>query len=359
MLNQFIGNMTKKTIKEGNAEIVLYGGKISKKLPVFYNPAMEINRDISVILLNEINKKDMQIALPLSGSGIRALRFLKELKKSKIKNISINDRSEKAINSIKENLILNNIKDKKKIILSNKESDLFFIESTGFDYIDIDPFGNPSPFLDLAIKRLARDGILAVTATDTSALSGTYPKVCRRKYWASPNRDEQMHETGLRILIRKVQLIGVQYEKALTPIFSYSKEHYMRIFFICKKSRKECDNILKSHNFYNKAGPLWTGNIWDKKLTKKISGSKLLKSKEKAELKEFLLKIAKESQISSMGFYDIHRICKENKLDIPKKESILQNIRKKGFKAENTHFLKTAIRSDIDKQTLIRIIKNI
>ncbi|MCU0373510.1 MAG: ATP-binding protein, partial [Ignavibacteria bacterium] len=42
----------------------------------------------------------------------------------------------------------------------------------GFDYIDIDPFGSPCPFLDAAIKRLSRGGILAVTATDTSALAG-------------------------------------------------------------------------------------------------------------------------------------------------------------------------------------------
>ena len=74
--------------------------KISKKLPVFYNPVMKLNRDISILLLNSVSNKDMQIALPLAGSGIRGVRFFQELKKSKIKNISINDY--KSIKDIKQ-----------------------------------------------------------------------------------------------------------------------------------------------------------------------------------------------------------------------------------------------------------------
>ena len=66
-----------------------------------------------------------------------------------------------------------------------------------------------------------------------------------------------MHETGLRILIRKVQLIGMQYEKALFPIFSYLKDHYFRVFFRCIKGKKICDEIAEKHGMLNDAGPLW------------------------------------------------------------------------------------------------------
>ena len=31
--------------------------KISKSLPVFYNPIMKLNRDISILLLNALNNK--------------------------------------------------------------------------------------------------------------------------------------------------------------------------------------------------------------------------------------------------------------------------------------------------------------
>jgi len=38
---------------------------------------MKLNRDIAVLLLNSADKEDMQIALPLAGSGIRGIRFLR------------------------------------------------------------------------------------------------------------------------------------------------------------------------------------------------------------------------------------------------------------------------------------------
>ena len=52
-----------KNIKESSCEIkVPIEKKISKELPVFYNSVMKFNRDVSVLLLNSIGKKDMQIA---------------------------------------------------------------------------------------------------------------------------------------------------------------------------------------------------------------------------------------------------------------------------------------------------------
>ena len=59
--------------------------KISKEMGVFYNPVMSLNRDISVLLLNSLNKNNMQIADPLAATGVRSIRFLKELNKGNIK----------------------------------------------------------------------------------------------------------------------------------------------------------------------------------------------------------------------------------------------------------------------------------
>ena len=322
--------------------------KISKEMPVFYNPVMKSNRDISVLLLNSINKNNLSIADPLAGSGIRSIRFLLELNKNKIKTISINDYSKSSIKSIKENLRLNKIKISKKIIIKNEDANLFLLKSTGFDYIDVDPFGTPNPYLDSAIKRLARDGILAVTATDTAPLCGTYPTACLRKYWAMPLRNELMHEIGLRILIRKIQLIGAQYEKALMPIFSYYKEHYFRVFLRCEKGKKGVDDIIKQHGMFENAGPLWKGKLWDSKLTDSMT--------KKAE-DRFLSIINEESKIDAIGFYDIHKICKRNKIkQLPKKGLLIEEIRKAGYKAAETHFNPWGVRSDITLNCLLSII---
>ncbi|MFC1801555.1 hypothetical protein ACFLZB_03745 [Nanoarchaeota archaeon] len=352
-----------QTIQEGLAKVKVHTGKISRELPVFYNPLMKTNRDSSILILKSLNKKNLQIALPLAASGVRGIRLLKELPKSTIKNIVFNDLNPKAIKSIKENIKLNKIKSN-KIIIKNQDANLFLLQSKGFDYIDLDPFGSPNPFLNNAIQRLSRTGILAITATDTSALTGTFPRVSQRKYWAQTFKNELMHELGLRILIRKVQLIGMQFDKALTPIFSFYKDHYYRIFFQNKKSKEACDNIVKQHLYflynpktlerktskYNKEdnfiyiGPLWTGQLFEKKLMSKI------KTEDK-----FFQTLKKE--LNLIGFYDLHKIAKVHKTKVPQTEDIIKKIKKLKFKAAPTHFSSTGFKSTIPLKKLISTLK--
>ena len=348
--------MSSKMIQEGEAlTYIPIQKKISKKLPVFYNPIMKTNRDISILLLNAIKRNNLQISLPLSGTGIRGIRFLLELNKDKIKHIYFNDYSDKATALIKKNIKKNKLSTK-NISISTKDANLFILGSKGFDYIDIDPFGTPNPFLDSAMRRLSRKSILAVTATDTSALCGSYPQSCLRKYWAKHQTNPMMHELGLRILIRKAQLVASQYDKALTPIFSYSKDHYMRVFFNCEKSKEATNKILKQHDFFNNYGPLWVGELWDKKLAEDIAKS----SKEDYDLHKFLSIIAQESKISTIGFFNIHKIVKEYKLKtIPKKEELFQKIKSKKYNVSLTHFNPISIRSNIPLKVLIKLIRSI
>jgi tRNA (guanine26-N2/guanine27-N2)-dimethyltransferase len=352
------------TITEGSAKIkISQEKKISRKLEVFYNPVMKLNRDISVLLLNSIEKTAMQIADPLSGTGIRGIRFIKELLPGKLKNISFNDHMTESY--IKDNLRLNGLRENDSTFIFTKDANLFLLESSGFDYIDLDPFGTPNPFIESSIIRLSRDGVLAVTATDTSALSGSFPASCRRKYWAKPMRNELMHEIGIRILIRRVQLTGAIYDKSLMPIFSYSKDHYFRVFFTCSKGREKVDNLLKSHNYflYNKktmemkiskyncldgfdyAGPLFTGNLWDEKLASAMHKNC---DKENKLMHSLLDIIKEEAKIDSVGFYDLQRLANAYGKQVPRLESVL----KEGI-TTRTHFLGWGIRTEIKPEKII------
>ena len=367
-----------KEIIEGNTKIKIFEEeKISKDLPVFYNPLMKLNRDLSILLLNSIENTNMQIGDPMAGTGVRAVRFLTELNEGKIKSLKINDYSEKAVEVIKENIEKNkdNIKTE-NIEITLKDANIFMLESTGFDYLDIDPFGTPNPFLNSAMQRISRDGILAVTATDTASLCGTYPKTCRRLYYAEPLRNDHMHELGLRILIRKIQLIGAQYEKALTPIVSYSKDHYFRVFFRCEKQKTKTDEIIKKHEYFhycNKclkyfvskknyeeckckpmltAGPLYTGSINDEQLLKKMADS----CKDE-KTKKFIELIMYESRIKTVGFIDIHEYSRKYKAEIPRTDSAIQRLKQKGFMAEKTQFDNYGIKTDASIEEFVDAMK--
>ena len=352
---------------------------VHAQMEVFYNPVMKSNRNIAILLLNSVENEQMNIASPLAGSGIRELRFLKELKPGKIQNIFVNDIKENFPKVMAENLKLNNLtkEQKGKLIIHNDDANLFLLNQVKnckegefcgyFDYIDIDPFGSPNPFLASAVARITRNGIIAVTATDTAALTGTYPKVTKRKYWARAVRNYMMHEMGLRILIRKAQLQGVQFDKALIPILAYHKEHYFRIYFKSIKSKEKCDELLKQHQYllfnpktlefkvseFNKEkgfdyfGPLWTGRLFDRKLIAKMS-----KENPFPEEQKFLDLLYQESKKDNTGFYDLHVIAKKYGLETTKIEPVLKKV-----KGVRTQFSPTGIKTKAGVKEIVRVMK--
>lgn len=346
---------------------------VSEEMEVFYNPIMISNRNLSITLLNSIEDNERNVADPLAGSGIRSLRFLKELKKGKIKHLYVNDMNDIFIKIFQNNAKLNKVKlDKKQVSLFNKEANLFMQEQIGFDYIEVDPFGSPNPFLATAVARISRGGIIAITATDTAALTGTYPSVTKRKYWATTSKNYLMHEIGLRILIRRIQLQGTQFDKALVPILAYHKDHYFRVYVQNQKGKENCDEVLKQHQYllfcpkclnfknsvYNKEtcscgqefnfhGPLWVGKLSDvDMLERMVSENKF------TEEQRFLELLWEENKINAVGFYDLHEISSLLKVNPPRMELALTKL-----KAVRSSFSEHGIKCEKTLKEVIPFVK--
>ncbi|MFT4311021.1 MAG: hypothetical protein ACMXX7_00150 [Candidatus Woesearchaeota archaeon] len=304
----------------------------SKEMDVFYNPLMKHNRDVSISVISKI--KPLIACFPLAASGVRALRaqgFCEE--------VYVNDIRKNFKETLKKNIDLNGL-DKSKFFVESKDASIFMLENRFFDYIDIDPFGSPNPFLDAAIRSVKNNGVLAITATDTAPLAGTYPKACKRKYWANPLRTEIMHEVALRILIRKIQLVGAQFDKALTPFVSYYKDHYYRVFFRLSNKKSVVDKILSMHSIFKQAGPMWVGKLNDFECEN-----------------EFIKSLNEEEKASHIGFFDIHKIAKNLKLkNIPKDKVLLEKIRDLGFFGVKTHFSRTGIKTNMKKEDFEKLI---
>ena len=228
-----------KTVEEGLTKIQFPEfDKISSDAPVFYNPHMELNRDISILALQTFQKQEdrnINICDLFGGSGIRGVRYKNEI--DGVGHVFINDISETANEYERHNVELNNLKD---IEIFQHDASMFLRMHRGeFDVIDIDPFGTPSPFLDSAGYCSRRNSLLCVTATDTSALCGTYKEPCIRKYNAKPYKSEYCHETGIRILAGFVALTLAKYSKSIEVKLSHSTEHYMRLYIEVKKGSKK------------------------------------------------------------------------------------------------------------------------
>ena len=345
-------------ITEGKAIISVKMQKIpTRKMEVFYNPVMKLNRDLSISLLKVLGKRKIIVADPLAGSGVRVIRFLKELPKGMIKQIYVNDRSAAAVAAIKKNFRLNKIK---SIAIDQNDANEF-LKKRKFDYIDIDPFGYPGPFIDAAFDSINSGGILAITATDTAALCGSARKACLRKYTAINFRNPMMHEIGLRILIGWVARNAEEHGKRIEPILSYSKDHYMRTFVKAKKNGKHelgmvwlCDNCLsfgerkkcKCKTKMLVVGPIWIGRIGNPKIVKKIN---------KINPSKFMDLLQKDTESGLVGHYDVHEFASRYKLPhLPN----LYEIAKKS-NGTRTHFNPFGIKTAKTPKELLEIIENL
>ncbi|KZX10692.1 tRNA (guanine(10)-N(2))-dimethyltransferase [Methanobrevibacter curvatus] len=398
--NSHIDSKIDSNINQNNEEIELIEeglvkiafpkfDKVSSKSPVFYNPKMEFNRDISVLVLQvfqkHLNQESFNIADLFSGSGIRGIRYKKEINGAK--DIFLNDINPLAIEWAKFNTLENNV----DLEFSQKDANIFLRENRGlFDVIDIDPFGTPSFFLDSAAYAIKKNGILCVTATDTSALCGTYKEPSIRKYNALSYKSEYCHENGIRILAGFCALTLAKYKKYIEIKFSHSSEHYMRLYFLVKKASKATDDSLKKNIGHishcpqclyrvtsvgltspveelcpicgekmKMAGPLWIGKLGEREFIEDMISEIDNKSlnTEKQILK--LLNISLDEVDAPTTFYDIHKISKNLKISAPKQDKVIEAIKDKGYISVGTHFNLLGIKTDIDINGLKEIVKNL
>ena len=378
-----------KTIEEGLTKIQFPEyEKVSSDAPVFYNPQMELNRDISILALQCYQKeqdREINICDLFGGSGIRGVRYKNEI--NGIGHVYINDISELANKFESHNVELNQLED---VEIHQHDASMFLRCKRGeFDVIDIDPFGTPSPFLDSAGYCARRDSLLCVTATDTSALCGTYKEPCIRKYNSKPYKSEYCHETGIRILAGFCALTLSKYAKCIEVLLSHSTEHYMRLYLKIKKGSKKTDETLKNIGYISHcreclyrqttkglaastpdicpecgeklihAGPLWLGNIQNKEfITKMIAESENKKLNTKEKLLKLLNSCLTEAD-SPATFYDVHAICRSLKISAPKLDLILDNINDLGFEAKKTHFQPTGIKTNAPLTEIKNILKKL
>ena len=366
---------------EGSVTLELTPKKIvSKKLPVFYNTKMERNRNLTLLLLAAAEKKNMVVADPLAGTGVRGMRLLKELPPGAIKELHLNDMDADAVASIKEHLKLNTIDTKtNNITISCDDANHFLLGLEGCDYIDVDPYGSPNPFLDAALRKCSRGAIIGITATDTAALAGRYPQTCKRRYWSQNFVCSLMHEIGLRILIRRILLVAMEQERVMTPIFSYHEEHYYRVSFKTTRSRtqaahlfdelnyyayynvtdgsysitQEYDAILASKEHIKVMGPFYGGKLQDSSLLKKM-----IAKTQHEKTANWLAGLIAENDVEVTGLYDTHILSRLHNNNIIPLENWIHILEKKGYRAVRSSTCPTGIKTDAPFSVVKKIATN-
>ena len=362
---------------------------------VFYNPEMQFCRSFCSLAVGAIGNK-INILDAFSASGIRGIRYAKENKN--VASIGFLEANDCAIPVIKKNLKESKIK-KSSIIkklyekyftspiglransleVSKISSDFFF-----YDFIEIDPFGTPTPFLWSTfygqVKK--KEFYLSATATDTAVLCGPETKACRKNYHSKSLNNEFTHENGTRILIKRIMETANEFDFGATPIFSLSDRHYIKVLLKIEKGAekayrniekfgfvsycnkcgwrtagKRMQNQCKScKNITDYAGPLWLGELHDKKFLNKMLMLNKKRDYEHIEEIEKKIKLMLGELAMPPYFYDLHVTCKRIKASVPKIDDVIKKLKGRGFRAARTHFAKNGIKTNADMKELKKAI---
>jgi tRNA (guanine26-N2/guanine27-N2)-dimethyltransferase len=341
--------------------------------PVFYNPRMELCRDISVAVAQVMAGKlgKLLICDPLSGVGVRGIRYAKEVKD--VSEVVANDRSLPAYQLILHNIKLNRMEG--LVEARQGDANALLSENRGrFNFIDLDPFGSPAPFLEAACASIGRRGMLAITATDTAPLCGAGVRACLRRYGAQPLKTEYCRELGVRILTGFAQRVAGKHELALVPTLSHATQHYFRVYLWAERGTAKVDETLKkqgyvSHCFrcdrrftttgaipklpatcscggeLSHAGPLWLGPLAEKELAENV-----VKDLERGSFRQVARELSLMTRcVEEAGgpptFYEINEIARREKCQPPKIAKVIEGLETKGYFASRTHFLETGFRT--------------
>uniref|UniRef100_A0A8C8STQ9 tRNA (guanine(26)-N(2))-dimethyltransferase n=1 Tax=Pelusios castaneus TaxID=367368 RepID=A0A8C8STQ9_9SAUR len=265
-------------ITEGKAKIIFPNAN-----EVFYNPVQEFNRDLTCAVVTEfirlqLSAKGIQIAVPgeekveklavdlskgeeagpepapdgegparaavvgelceegvqilegLAASGLRSIRFAKEV--PGLRAVVANDFSSKAVELMARNIQFNAVEhlvtpsfaDARMLMYKHKA------EKEPFDIIDLDPYGSPAIFLDAAVQAVSEGGLLCVTCTDMAVMAGNAGETCYSKYGAMSIKGKFCHEMALRIILHSLDLHANHYQRYIVPLLSISVDFYIRVF---------------------------------------------------------------------------------------------------------------------------------
>jgi tRNA (guanine26-N2/guanine27-N2)-dimethyltransferase len=380
-----------------SADLEHYAGnqrQLKTDLPVFYNPRMRINRDLSVLFLSTYIERNPaeEICEPLAGCGVRALRYLNEC--SGDFHAFVSDANPYAVEMIEKNV--ERLGFRERITVKRGDAKVLLLtESRGkrFDFVDLDPFGTPAPYMTAAVQSLnPRRALLGLTATDMPVLCGAQPRIALRKYGGLSIRAPFSHELAIRLLIGRSFNVAAMNDSGIRPLASLSTDHYVRVWLETKTSCAESNSQTKKIGFavYCQgcmaarflplgllptkeefeheredcrgrlffAGPLWIGELYD---------SSTLESAQRAlaqspsmyhpRVPKLLETMIEECNLTDHIYTDLHALCDLHGLQSPSISSVMNGLKELGYEVSRTHFRPTAVRTTAPIRELVDMIR--
>jgi tRNA (guanine26-N2/guanine27-N2)-dimethyltransferase len=381
--------MSTHIMKEGEATFTLpeFAEAPTRRMKVFYNPVMEESRDISVLMLQHhrgLSDRDLLASDLMTGCGVRGLRWALEV--SGMGRVMLNDVNELAAEVASRNVELNHQSSLVEVynMEANQFLALYSSPKRRLDVVDVDPFGSPAPYVDSSVRALRSGGLLALTATDLSALTGVAFDACYRRYGSRPLKTEYAFENAIRILVSFVARVAAVHKMGFTPRLCYHRKHYVRVYGVLKYGAGEADSSLRNIGFIlhcvqcrfrqpsssilngkckvcgaklRVTGPLWLGELSDRETLASI-----LKDLErrgfrlKTKVREMLRRIMEECGMPPTH-YVLDDLSSVLRIKPPRLETVIERLRASGYRACRTHIPGNRLKTDAPVEFIKYVLK--
>lgn len=325
--------------------------------PVFYNPAMTLSRDLSVRLLRAAGGRGWRVLDGLAGTGVRGVRYAVEGPPPR--EVVLNDANPLAVALCARNAEANGVTE---VVTVTRERLEVLLHRERFDLVDIDPFGSPVAFLPGGARAVRKNGLLAITATDTPALCGSRPRPCLRRYGARPWRGDAMHEVALRILAGAAVREAARTDRAAVPVLSVAEDHFVRVFLRITEGARRADEALLSMGYAwptdeggvatgpappgpggTWAGPLWLGPLHDKEMTEAMAADQAGPGGPK--LDRLCTVWAEEAGLPPL-LVDANRLAGRLKVPTPRMDRVIAHLTEMGYRAGRAHTNPVGLKTD-------------
>lgn len=347
----------------------------------FYRQSSQVARDLGVLAaaVYRADTGSLRVLDAMAGCGVRSLRYWLE---SNADRVWANEGNSE-LNSILQQNLQEAIATGCCQITHLDANQVFFDcynHSNFYDLVDVDGFGSPAPYLSTSLWAVKIGGLLYLTSTDGRTATGHSPNTSLSVYGAYARAHPAAHEQGLRLLIGTVQQQAAAKGLGISPVFSlFASETYRVMVRLVKRQSLTAQNygfvgychhcgeyqtvswrklgrVACPHDSHPLAvsGAMWLGELHDRHQLKYL---KLLAQQWNWLARVKLLQVMEDEVDFPPYFYTLGEIGRRGKMDIPKRDRLIQSLQERGYRASPTHIDARAIKTDADLLTCIAVAR--
>ncbi len=325
---------------------------------VFFNPRMELNRDLTIAALRAYRDRNPNAGTYLDATAATGVRGVRAAADGW--TVTCCDRDPDAVSRCEANFERNDLDG--DVIRRDVNA---LLHESAFDVVDVDPFGSPMPFANAAV--VGTRNLLCVTATDTAPLCGAHFESGVRRYGTVPRNTDYHAEMGLRVLLSALARVAAVHDVGVEPVLSHSTDHYHRTYLTLSRRATDadaaidelgyvhgCDDCLHREVAYGlvadppdgcphcgsergySAGPIWLGTTRDPSFVAAVAEAIDDGMGTETRARRLLARI--EDQLDEPTHYDQHRLCKQWGRSAVSMDEFLDALCDAGFEASRAPF---------------------